>query len=354
MFDHYSECRWKQQAITKAGSNAEGNGLNQLSAPFAICSDDQYQTVYIADCFNHRVVTSKSVVINNQRLVSNSAANNIQTVRMNRPVTSAQLFGCAPAATSVQPFSFTPAATNAQVVAGGNGPGDRTDQLNGPTDVIIDRQNNSFIIADQGNRRVIRWPCGKSQHGQIFISDIDCSRLTMHEDGSLYVSDCKKNEVRRWKKGETQGTLVVNGNGEENQLNYPTSVFVDSDHTLYICDRNNHRVMKWAKDAKEGIVAAGGNGQGNQASQLSSPEGVIVDQFGDIYVADFGNDRVMRWYEGAVEGSIVVGGNGKGQEPNQLNGPVGLSFDNQENLYVVDYGNHRIQKFEIERNETQN
>ena len=45
-----------------------------------------------------------------------------------------------------------------QVVAGGNGEGNQLDQLNRPTDVIVDKENDCLIICDQDNRRVIRWP----------------------------------------------------------------------------------------------------------------------------------------------------------------------------------------------------
>lgn len=148
-------------------------------------------------------------------------------------------------------------------MAGGNGEGNRLDQLNQPSDVIIDRQNNDLIIADWGNRRVMRWSRHSNSPAQIIIPNIDCNRLAMHQDGSLYVSDYKKNEVRRWTKGKTHGTIVAGGNGKGNQLNQlndPSFLFIDDDHTLYISDCGNHRVMKWVKDAKEGIVVAGGNG----------------------------------------------------------------------------------------------
>jgi hypothetical protein len=89
--------------------------------------------------------------------------------------------------------------------------------LNQPRDVIVDRENNSLIIADQGNRRVMRWSSQTNSHREMIISDIDCDGLTMHKDGSLYVSDSSKDEVRRWKKGE----IVASGNGQGNQLNIP-------------------------------------------------------------------------------------------------------------------------------------
>ena len=302
-FDHYLDMRWKQCATTIAGGNAEGNRLDHLSHPYGICFNEHDQTIYIADSWNHRIVEWKSN------------------------------------------------ASEGRIVAGGNGKENRIDQLNLPTDVIVDRQdNNSLIVADHGNRRVVRWSRQTSVHGQIIISDIDCYGLAMHEDGSLYVSDCKKNEVRRWKMGETQGTVVAGGNGQGNQLNQfhtPTYFFVTGDHTLYVSDLFNHRVMKWRKDAKEGVIVAGGNGQGDLTTQLSRPHGVVIDQFGQIYVADRRNHRVMRWCQGAKDGKIVIGCHGKGQRANQLSYPVYLSLDGEGNLYVVEEGNHRIQKFEI-------
>jgi sugar lactone lactonase YvrE len=116
----------------------------------------------------------------------------------------------------------------------------------------------------------------------------------MDKDGSLYVFDWKQNEVRRWRKGEINGTIVAGGNGEGNQLNqfhYPTFIFVDDDHALYVSDTGNHRVMKWLKDAKEGIVVAGGNGEGDSVIQVRHPNGVIVDQFGQIGIPKDAHDE---------------------------------------------------------------
>ncbi|CAF1246209.1 unnamed protein product [Adineta steineri] len=230
---------------------------------------------------------------------------------------------------------------NAITVAGGNRQGQR---LN----VIVDQQNHSIIIADHGNRRVIRW---LNQNQEILIQNIHCWGLAIDKNGFLYVSDWEKHEVRRWKMEEyKRGIIVAGGNGKGdqlNQFNFPTFIFVDEDQSVYVSDTSNHRVMKWRKDATEGIVVAGGNGQGENLNQLSSPHGVIVDDLGQIYVADCWNDRVMRWCEGKAEGEIIVGGNGLGYRSNQLNRPRGLFFDDEKNLYVADFSNHRIEKFEI-------
>ncbi|CAF4238885.1 unnamed protein product, partial [Adineta steineri] len=240
-------------------------------------------------------------------------------------------------------------AKEEQIIVGANKQGNRINQLDQPKDVVVDQQNHSIIIADQNNRRVIRW---MNQNQQIIIKNIDCSRLAMDMHGYLYVSDYKKNEVRRWKMGKynNEGIIVAGGNGKGdqfNQLNSPSFIFVDQEQSVYVSDWNNDRVIKWRKDAKAGTVVAGGNGQGRDLNQLSKPEGVIVDDLGQIYVADCWNDRVMRWCEGNEEGVVVVGGNGGGSQLNQLNCPMGLAFDDETNLYVADSRNHRIQKFEV-------
>jgi sugar lactone lactonase YvrE len=242
-------------------------------------------------------------------------------------------------------------ATSGQVVAGGNGAGNRNDQLNGPATVIVDKENDCLIISDYGNQRVVRWPRRNGTQGETIISNVVCWDLTMDSDGYLYVPDTNKHEVRRWKIGEMNGTVVAGGNGPGNSLNQlsnPYYVSVDQDHSVYVSDNSNHRVMKWMKDAKEGIVVAGGQGQGSGLAQLSNPRGVVVDQLGTIYVGDQLNCRVMRWPKGATQGSVVVGGNGVGAESNQFSGLIDLSFDQQNNLYVVEYNNNRVQKFQID------
>ncbi|CAF1208143.1 unnamed protein product [Adineta steineri] len=283
--------KWTQHGITIAGGNGQGNQLNQLDGPEGIYVDDDHQTIYIADWGNHRIVEWK--------------------------------YG----------------AKNGQVVAGGNGNGNGSDQLSFPTNVIVDKKNDSLIICDKGNRRVVRWSCQNGRNGETIISDIDCWGLTMDNNGDFYVTDYWKSEVRRWKQGDTEGTIVAGGNGQGNHLNqlhHPTYIFVDEHHSVYVSDITNHRVIKWMKGAKEGIVVAGRKGRGNGLTQLSFPRGVIVNHLGNVYVTDYGNHRIMRWCKRSCEGSIVVGGNGEGKQLNQFYRPTGLSFDVQGSLYVVD------------------
>ncbi|CAF2241105.1 unnamed protein product [Rotaria magnacalcarata] len=297
-----ANAKWVQ-GVTVAGGNVGGSGTNQLNGPGGLFIDDD-QTVLIADAENHRIMRWKKGD-----------------------------------------------TTNGQVVAGGNGGGNRLDQLDPPTDVLIDKETNSLIICDLGNSRVVRWSRrnGTTQ-GEILIDNIDCLKLAMDEQRYLYVSDYEKNEVRRYQLGDKNGTLVAGGNGKGNglnQLNYPTYLFVDRHQNVYVSDHFNHRVMKWNKGAKEGIVVAGGQGYGDALTQLCFPNGLFVDTLGTLYVADSQNYRVMRWTQGAKQGTVIVGGNGVGAGANQLSFPMSLSSDRHGNLYVADNWNHRVQRFSL-------
>ena len=244
--------------------------------------------------------------------------------------------------------------TSGRVLAGGNGAGKRPDQLNTPTDVLVDPETDSLIICDWVNGRVIRWPRHSgTRSGEMIIDNIACRGLAMDDEGALYVTDSIEHVVRRYRMGETTGTVVAGGNGQGDglhQLNRPLHVCVDGDHAVYVSEGENHRVTKWVKGAKEGIVVAGGRGEGQELTQLSDPQGVRLDAAGSVYAVDFGNARVMRWCRGATQGTVLVGGNGKGKGANQLCGPRGLSFDRQGNLYVSDSSNHRVQRFSIAKN----
>ena len=298
--------RWSTDGQTLVGSFGRGDALNQLQQPSGLDIDDD-GSFFIADTDNHRIVRWRTN------------------------------------------------AKQGEIVAGGKGSGDRTDQLNRPVAVLIDRINDCLIISDAGNRRVMRWSLQKNKQnggtGEVIISNTYSLGLAMDDEGSIYVSDVEKHEVRRYGRWDGRaGVVVASGHGQGtavNQLDRPQAIVVSADQSVYVSDTWNHRVMKWTKGAKKGVVVAGGHDVGDSLTQLSWPTGIFVDQMGSMYVADQGNDRVMRWLKGAKEGEVLAGGNGDGSEKNQLYEPESISIDDRGNLYVADRTNHRIQRFDL-------
>ena len=213
-----TNARWSPNGVTVAGGNGCGNALNQLNFPYGLDIDDDNQSIVIADTDNHRIVEWKI------------------------------------------------GASHGKVIAGGRRRGNRLDQLDRPTDVLIDKETNSLFIADRWNRRVVRWSRRQeTTQGEIIVDNVECAGLAIDHQRYLYVSDWNKDEVRRYTIGDKNGIVVAGGNGrgdQLNQLNHPTYLFVDKEQAVYVSDTYNHRVMKWNKDDKEGIVVGGGRGRG--------------------------------------------------------------------------------------------
>ncbi|CAF3294366.1 unnamed protein product [Rotaria socialis] len=228
--------RWAQHGVTVAGELQNDDMTYQLCLPYSFCIDDDSQTMIIADYGNDRIVQLK----------------------MN--------------------------SRNGEILAGGGGVGTQLDQLNQPTDVIIDKKTNSLIICDRQNRRYLRWSLSKGTvQGEILFDNIRCWGLAIDDQNNVYISDTEKHAVIRYTMNDKNGTIVAGGQGRGaalNQLNNPTYIFVDQQQNVYVSERGNHRVTKWKKGASQGIVVAGGHGQGKLLTQVSQPEGLFVDTSG--------------------------------------------------------------------------
>jgi sugar lactone lactonase YvrE len=70
---------------------------------------------------------------------------------------------------------------------------------------------------------------------------------------------------------------------------------MDDQRFLYVSDSEKDEVRRYRLGETNGIVVAGGNGGGAQLSQLNNPEGLTFDRHGNLYVADRINNRVQRF-----------------------------------------------------------
>ncbi|CAF1381779.1 unnamed protein product, partial [Didymodactylos carnosus] len=286
----------------------------------------------------------------------------------------------------------TPIDIDGRVVAGGPSTGNQLYQLMFTVDVLLDENNHSIIICDQGNRRVMRWSLQSgTTECKTIINNIYCWGLAMDDEGALYVTDVKKHEVRRYTKEYNESIVVAGGNGgwdELHQLNQPRGVAADSEGTVYLSDTGNHRMMKWMKGAEEGIRVAGDGEAGAELYQLNRTIDILLDkETNSVIICDQGNKRVMRWSlqngitegetilnkvycsrlamddEGALYvsdvkthevrryaggstiGTLVAGGKGKGDGFHQLNSPAHIAVDDEGTVYVSDYNKHRVMKW---------
>jgi sugar lactone lactonase YvrE len=200
-------------------------------------------------------------------------------------------------------------ASSGIVVAGGNGVGNATNQLDWPAGMVIDSSTSTIWIADQNNHRIVKW------------SSPTTSMVFCGSYGS-----------------------------NSSQFNAPEGLFVDTSNsnTLYVADTNNHRIQMWLPGATSGITVAGITGYyGNGLNQLWYPLSLMVDNNQNMYIVDKSNNRILQWTIGASSGMIIAGGGTSGTQATQLNAPNRIDFDSSGSLYVADTSNNRIQKYLI-------
>ena len=285
-------------AVTVAGGNCSGSGVNQLVNPNRLFVDGT-GNMFIPDMGNARIQ------------------------------------------------KWAPGATSGVTVAGGNGVGFAANQFDRPTSVAMDSKGNLYIT-DQSNNRIQKWAPGATT-GITFASGLASpTGIFIDASDNLYVSQQNNGNITKFAANSNVGVTVFGFNGygsAANKLSTPTGIFVDAAGSIYICDTDNNRVQKWTPGNTNAITVAGGNGYGSGTDQLANPLGVFVDAAGNVYVSDYNNSRVQKWAPNATSGITVAGGNGSGTAPNQLNGPAGLWMDEKGALYVSDFNNYRVQKF---------
>ena len=230
-----------------AGGQERGQGAHQLNYPTDVIVDKETDSLIICDYRNNRVVRWPR----QNGTCGETIISNISCFGLTMDEDGA-LYVIDNDKNEVR--RYRRGECRGKIVAGGNGQGDRPDQLNNPRNVFVDR------------------------------------------DHSIFVSD--NHRVMKWIEGTKEGIVVAAGQGESNslsQLNYPYGVLVDQLDTVYVADAGNDQIVRWPKGAKEGSVIAGGNGRGAQANQLNCPKGLSFDRHGHLYVVDEGNNRVQRF-----------------------------------------------------------
>lgn len=292
--------KWKEDGITVAGGNGCGLAMSQLAYPRALFVDE-HQLVYVVDWGNQRIVEWKTnsrkgrtVAGGNGRgkrknqldhprdvLIDKHKHAVIISDRKNRRVTRWSLenktehevivddVDCWGIAMDAKGALYVVDSEQSEVrrweegnkqgtlVAGGNKPGNKLNQLHGPTSVCVD------------------------------------------EDESLYISDYCNHRVIKWAKGASEGIVVAGGQGKGdglNQLACPEGVAVDRSGRVYVVDCANHRVVCWSQeDDEKGEIVVGKKGAGREANQLLFPNGLCFDAEGHLYVADCDNHRIQKF-----------------------------------------------------------
>lgn len=200
--------------------------------------------------------------------------------------------------------------------------------LNSPTDIEIDNDNN-LLIADQWNA---------------------CIRKVNLSTGIISTIAGT---------GGVSGYSGDDGIASSSKMSQPISLCIDkSNNNIFVSDWFNNRIRKINPNnskintiAGNGICGYSGDGGPANVAQLYQPFAFAFDNNGNLCVADASNNTVRKIDK--ISGLITtIAGNGTsgfsgdgGLATNaQLSNPTGIAFDNNNNLYIADYYNERVRK----------
>ncbi|CAF3674360.1 unnamed protein product [Rotaria socialis] len=208
---------------TVAGNGIAGSASTQLGVPGgSIYVDNRTQDLYIADNANQRHLVS---------------------------------------------FAGPPNATNLTVVAGNGTSGSSAGLLSTPRHIYLDTTGTYLYIADYGNNRVQLWNMSSignianasgitvagGNGAGIASNQLNGPRAVVvsSKNGAVYVSDTSNNRIQRWAVGASTGsTIAGDPNGlsgsSPSLLNSPIGLAIDADEThLFLSDTTNNRVQRF-------------------------------------------------------------------------------------------------------------
>jgi DNA-binding beta-propeller fold protein YncE len=196
------------------GSYCFGFGLNNLCSPFGVTVDNA-SNVIVTDTINNRVV-----------LWASNATSGVQIAG----------FG----------FGNTPYS------------------LSGPYDVFIDPKNPWFDLTDMGNARIQRFSlndfssyagttvAGGNGYGSASNQlNAPFGLWVSEKTGNIYISEQLNNRIQLWKPNATEcvtvaGTRQGLSSSNATMLSHPVGIVVNANETfMYVSDANNSRIQKF-------------------------------------------------------------------------------------------------------------
>jgi len=170
-----------------------------------------------------------------------------------------------------------------------------------------------------------------------------------------------------------KGTAGFSGDGGaavSAQVNFPSSVVLDSAGNLYIADQANLRIRKVDTSGNISTIAGTGtNGNTGDTKAATSAEigsagGIAIDSSGNLYFSDTARHVIRKistsgtittfagtgtlGFSGDTTPALVAAGATLVVATNAaINNPTGMAVDSKGNVYFSDTGNNRIRRVSV-------
>jgi len=201
--------------------------------------------------------------------------------------------------------------------------GDDNDELESPTDVVVDKNGKTIYVVDSENNRI-----------NVFEDDGD--------DDFRYGTFCNTALIQTC--NNNADGAIVDGEG---QFNNPISIAIDALGKFFVVDSDNERIQIF--DDKGEFQLKFGSSDSGIPEYIGSGKGIVIQESSkNILVADSEDDWI-RVFDSTGDFLFKF----DSFDGTDFKSPTNMIIDNDEELlYVVDSGEHRIVIFELVDNTT--
>jgi sugar lactone lactonase YvrE len=247
-----------------AGTGVYGSNATQLGYPAELAVDAN-SNIYVNDNNNYRVMLWHKNSSSGVEVVGNGTSGNSMNtigpsiglaVDSNKNIYVSD-YG------NQRVMKWAPNATSGTLIAGQTGVLGNTSQLlHRPYGLYLDETNSYLYIADFYNHRIQRYCLNVTANGTTVAggngAGSGSDQLNQPEGvyvskktGDIYIADQANNRIQRWSPGATTGVTITGIAGvsgtNATMLNAPAHVILDANETyLYVSDTNNHRVQRFS------------------------------------------------------------------------------------------------------------
>ncbi|CAF1221759.1 unnamed protein product [Adineta steineri] len=207
-----------------AGTGVGGSSNSQLSGPIGIYIDTSFN-LYVVDVYNYRIMFWQNNSSFGIRVAgTGSSGNTLSSFGIVGGIfvdSQKNIYLCDRDNNRIMKFS--PNSTDATIVGGTGIAGTDSQQLNTPLSLFFDEVNSYLYVSDSNNHRIQRYHVGVSINGTTVAGgngpgsgsnqlNTSYSLWVSTINSYIYIVDSGNNRVQRWSFGASYGVTMV-GNG---------------------------------------------------------------------------------------------------------------------------------------------
>ncbi|CAF1564536.1 unnamed protein product, partial [Adineta steineri] len=207
-----------------AGTGSPGASNNQLYGPSGLYIDTSFN-LYVADTYNYRIMLWQNNSSFGVRVAGTGlSGNTLSSFGLVGGIfvdSQKNIYVCDQANNRIMRFS--PNTTFATIIGGTGVAGNDDQQLNSPTSLFFDEPNFYLYVSDTNNHRIQRYHVGVSLNGTTVAGgngqgpgsnqlNMPYSLCVSTINSYIYITDGGNHRVQRWSFGASYGVTIV-GNG---------------------------------------------------------------------------------------------------------------------------------------------